>query len=486
VDNFVHSCFHKTDVQFERLFKKYCLKGTIKHKSLKCLFTGPPRVGKTTLRNRLLKKIRNLISSGVTSASGGLEKSITVVIGEARESVTVVMDSNYSDWHIQHDVLDEAQMVLQFTDQQSAPKQLEQGSTSEKRLYSHVPLEPATHLHTIENTSQAATFTPSEAHPNPPPSPSKTVSNDVVKKFIQEVLNSRGLHSIEDIEETTTVYLMDTGGQPEFHEIIPIILQGPALHMVFFNLAISLNEPVHVRFCQEDGSTATITYESSYNGMEMIYQLLSSLYCLSKDSSTHSHAVLIGTHLDQLEEQGKKTIAEINDSIKQLLTNAEFHKQAFLTYPVDGHSEEKSTVFVPVDNYSGGEEEIKQLQEFLKKIIDNHFDPVKLPSSWHFFHLVLRHHYENSPGVCNLADCKALAKGCGLDEDDVPQVLRYLHQHLGTVLYYEEVQELNKLVICDPNVLLRGISQLVVASYAGDRVYHTSAAEIRKTGEIPA
>ena len=118
----------------------------------------------------------------------------------------------------------------------------------------------------------------------------------------------------------------------------------------------------------------------------------------------HSHAVLIGTHLDQLEEQGKKMIAEINDSIKQLLTNAEFHKQAFLTYPVEDSSEEKSTVFVPVDNYSGGEEEIKQLQAFLKQIIDNQFDPVELPTSWHVFHLVLRHHYENSPGVCNIAD----------------------------------------------------------------------------------
>ena len=86
--------------------------------------------------------------------------------------------------------------------------------------------------------------------------------------------------------------------------------------------------------------------------------------------------------------------------------------------------------------------------------------------------------------MCTLANCEALAKGFGLDKD-VVKALRYIHQHLGTVLYYEDMQGLKELVICDPNVLFRRIFHLVVASFAGNRAYHTSAAEIRKTGEIP-
>ena len=99
-------------------------------------------------------------------------------------------------------------------------------------------------------------------------------------------------------------------------------------------------------------------------------------------------------------------------------------------------------------------------------------------------HLILRHRYENSTGVCTLADCQALAKGCGLDENDVPQGIRYIHQCLGTILYYEEIQGLNELVICDPNVLFRGIYQLVDVSFGGDEAQHTITTEIRKTGEI--
>ena len=53
------------DRQLESLLKKYHHQPKIKHKALKYLFTGPPQVGKTTLKKRLLKAIKNLISSGV-------------------------------------------------------------------------------------------------------------------------------------------------------------------------------------------------------------------------------------------------------------------------------------------------------------------------------------------------------------------------------------------------------------------------------------
>ena len=306
------------------------------------------------------------------------------------------------------------------------------------------------------------------------------------KKLMQEILGSKKLHSIKDIEKTTTLYLMDIGGQPEFHEIMPIVFNGPALHLVFFNLAINFNDPIPIQFCQQDGTDSLITYNSSYTGKQMIFQLLSSLYYLSKGLSPDSEsvAVLFATHLDQLMEegQGEKVIEEINDSLKELLSNVEFHDQAFLTYPKE---DEKSTMFIPINNQSGNEEEIHQLQAFLRRVIEDRFGSVELPSSWLFFHLLLRHRYENLPGVCKLADCRALAKECGLDENDVPQVLRYIHQHLGTILFYEQVQGLNELVICDPNVLFESIYQLVAVSFGGDRDHHTVAAKIRETGEIP-
>ena len=429
-------------------------------------------MGKTTLKKRLLKLIKNLISSGVVSPSGGLEKPISVIIGETRECVTVVMESDI-DWKPQHDLLDEAQIVLEFIDKTHHQTPQTPGPKSPPKQVLQTPV--------------ATIAVPFTSGPDPPtPREAEADTLDEAKQLMQEVLASRKLHTIKDIEKTTTLYFMDTGGQPEFHEIMPIILNGPALHLVFFNLTINLDDSISIRFCHQDGTDSVITYNSSYTGKQMIFQLLSSLYYLSKGLSPDSEpaAALIGTHLDQLKDQegqGERKVQEINDSLTELFSNAEFLPQAFLTYP---KQDEKSTIFIPVNNYSGDEEEIKQLQAFLRRVIDNRFGSVELPSSWLFFHMILRHRYENSTGVCTLAECRALAKGCGLDENDVPQVLRYIHRRLGTVLYYEEVQGLNELVICDPNVLFESIYQLVAVSFGGDEAQHTLTTEIRKTGEI--
>ena len=379
------------------------------------------------------------------------------------------------DWKPQHDLLDEAQIVLEFIDRSHHQSSPIPGPTSLPPK--PVPLTPVP----VPATPIATTAVPSKSGPDPPtPMEGRADTLDDAKKLMQEVLASRKLCSIKDIEKTTTLYFMDTGGQPEFHEIMPIILNGPALHLIFFNLTFDLDDLIPIRFCHQDGSDSTITYVSSYTGKQMIFQLLSSLYYFSKSLAPDSEpaAVLIGTHLDQLKEQGER---KINDSLNRLLNNVEFHDQGFLTYP----TRDKNTIFIPVNNYSGDEEEIHQLQAFLKQLIDDRFSPVELPSSWLFFHLLLRHRYENSPGVCKLADCPALARGCGLDEDDVPKVLRYIHQHLGTILFYEDVPGLKELVICDPNVLFERIYHLVAVSFGGDKGYHAITAEIRKTGEIP-
>ena len=477
--NFIDFDLHhiEIDLQVKKLLEKYHHQPKIKHKSLKCLFTGAPRVGKTTLKKRLLKTIKNLITSGVVSPSGGLEKPISVIIGETRECVTVVMESDL-DWKPQHDLLDEAQIVLEFIDKSHL--QISRPTTVLPKPVSPTPF-PATAI-LAPATPVATTAVPSKSGPDSPtPREGESDTLDDAKKLMQEVLSSRKLCSIKDIEKTTTLYFIDTGGQPEFHEIMPIILNGPALHLIVFNLAFDLDEPIPIQFCHQDGTDGTITYVSSYTGKQMIFQLLSSLYYFSKSLSSDREpaAVLIGTHLDQLKGQDEM---KVNDFLNRLLNNVEFYDQGFLTYP----TKDKSTIFIPVDNYSGDEEEIHLLQAFLRQVICDRFSPVELPSSWLFFHLLLRHRYENSPGVCKLADCQVLARGCGLDQKDVPQVLQYIHRYFGTILFYEEVQGLNELVVCDPNVLFGSIYQLVAVSFAGTRVHHTSAAEVRKTGEIPS
>ena len=300
------------DSQLMNLLEKYRHQRMLKHKSLKCLFTGPPRTGKTTLKKRLLKTIKNLISLGVASPSGGFENPVSVVIGETKERVTVVMESDV-EWQTQHDLLDEAKTVLGFIHQNttasvvptahhpsplptSNPDPVTQDPPTLNPPTSDSPaLDPPT---SDLPSSGPDSPTPDPPHFNQPPLIGTEADMDTLddaKQLMQEVLTKRGLRTIEDIEKTTTLYLMDTGGQPEFHEIMPVVLNGPALHLVFFNLSINLDQSISIRFCQQDGTSATITYKSNYTGKQMIYQLLSSLYYtyLNKDKSPQSELATV-------------------------------------------------------------------------------------------------------------------------------------------------------------------------------------------------
>ena len=100
---------------------------------------------------------------------------------------------------------------------------------------------------------------------------------------MKEVLEKKGLKSIQDMEETITAHIMDFGGQPEFQDVLSVVLRGPALHLVFFNASLGLNDPVHIKFCPQKGSAEScIEYDTKYTMCEMLFQILSSLYSLSK------------------------------------------------------------------------------------------------------------------------------------------------------------------------------------------------------------
>ena len=221
----------------------------------------------------------------------------------------------------------------------------------------------------------------------------------------------------------------------------------------------------------------------------MIHQLLSSFYSIhnrevekAPDSSassieegkSHSAAILLATYADHY--KGDNHLLEINQQLLQWLESCEFDKK-FLTY-----STSSPLIFTPIDNMYGSKQEISEFESFLAPIIKE-FPKVKLPCSFTLFHLILQHKFE-SPGVCSIEEAIELGSGCGIRQSDVITVLEYLHKHLGTILFYEEVKELREIVIVNPNILFQCLTEIIMESFAGTRSHVTGLAHVRETGEI--
>ena len=460
---------HSTDSTVLASYARY---KQIKVKAVKCILSGPPRVGKTIFLKRILKRIENIHhSDSGTTHSTGFERSITVPIFESLESVSMVT----SDWWTKQKI--EEEYLLQFL-KASFEKKDEYVVTTDDCPHSspvrspRVSLDESSHQVSEVLTDQAC-FSQQKGFDNP------------VEKYLEDMMvldQDDSIWDICDLEHVTILNLMDTGGQPEFHEILPVILQGPSLHLLFFNLYLNLTDKVDIEYMGET-TNAPITYKSNYNTLQMLHQLLSSFYSISKDAG-FSTAVLIATHVDLLEEKTKKQIiTEKNDDLTKEFKQSDFYDH-FLTFP--NNDDGKNVIFHPVNNMYGTKEEMAKMRNFLTSLIaSKRFMIKELPCIWVVFHMILRRRYEKPTGVCTLHQCTALAIECGIEKVHVPEVLEYFHHNLGTVLYYKDVPKLNEIVICDPNILFQSITYLITASFGGIKDCHDWAKKIRTTGEIP-
>ena len=146
---------------------------------------------------------------------------------------------------------------------------------------------------------------------------------------------------------------------------------------------------------------------------QMLFQILSSLYCLSKtlgnitlpsgEALPHftPTAVLIGTHTDQ-----KMSVDEVSASLEGFLQDTEFWKEDFVRTPTSC-----SSVFYPLDNQNGTKEEIQGLQKFIRQLILQRLKSTPMPKSWLLFHIALRHRYEVA-GWCTMKQC--VDSGCSV------------------------------------------------------------------------
>ena len=480
----------------------YSTEEKIAIRSVKCFLTGLPGVGKTTFLNRLSEKIVNLNLTGEESCSStGLEAPLPVCVFDETQFSTAIVSSK--KWQVQQGNKDSAAVMIDVLRSTSLGKK-------EDKIEAFVPA-PSPQINNIEVTTDSTSDVLANASSNSTAThvndtqvvavvdeQSSVVAPrphvDTISEYIQHVLQTKGLSSIEHLHNMSMIYLVDTGGQPEFHELLPIILRGSALYFIFFSLAYSLYQKVHVRYRLPEGDTRSsdITYDSFHSSTEMIHQLLSSLYSIHNcelekgpDSSgssleegkSHSAAVLLATYADHLDGADKQArLMEINQQLIQWLESCEIGKE-FLAY-----STSSPLIFTPIDNMYGSKQEISEFESFIAPII-REFPEVKLPRSFALFHLILQHKFE-LPGVCNVEEAIELGSGCGIKQSDVITVLGYLHKHLGTILFYEEVTELREIVIVNPNILFQCLTEIIMESFAGTRSRATGSTHVRETGEI--
>ena len=527
-------------------------------RSVKCFLTGLPRVGKTTFLERICGKPNLAKREESNNISTGYNAPVPIVVchcDKERTEVTTAIVSTCDDWKVLQSneetaaVMFKIKKCVNVTQAQHDPTKHVHTVGSDRHA-------STSSIHNIQGEQNSASIDESPTvltNPDPLPNlevytghakaivkpvptasnanindesnaykPIKPITFDKFDDYVKHVLKEQGLPSIDQLQNMSMVYFIDTGGQPEFHEILPVILRGSSIFLVFFSLEKGLHEKVQVWYQLKADSDdhSPYQYKASCSSIEIVYQLISSFYHsanydvtketsnvllspLIEEDKSHFRAAIIATYADKLkykvkdidiDEQKKSAelkdqYLKVNQELKKALHSCSFSETGFLTQL----NVDSELLFFPIDNMDGTDEEIVDVKEKLTPLIRN-FPDHKLPRSVAIFHLVLQHNFKTT-GVCSIQEAIDLGHECGIKEANinVKAVLRYFHKNLGTILFYDTVnctkdpksqQCINGIVVCDPNILYECITNIIIVSFAGTGPDTGHAKHVRETGEI--
>ena len=487
-----------TGTQNRNLVKQHIeQQGSLPVRSMKCFLIGPSCVGKTSARRRLTGEIDH-ISQNEIVPSTGIDAPLTVRLHHPTEQSSVLLSEGWHSQGLEEQCLTVCSHVLNSPNQ---PPLSSSSSNAEASIVtaspeavrrSTKPLSKLTDLFkrawkTLARRPVTAT-TQDEvlaAQGEVSDKQDATAARDELTTALTKLVRADDWKSIRDflkeIQTLTLLHIVDIGGQPEFHEILPLLLHGLALNLIFLNVTQDLDSLYTVIY--RDGSGAnTLQYQSEFTIREIMQRALCTISSLQTSKTNKPAAILIGTYLDRT---NKRAVLDLDRSIQESFKNADFMKSDVLC-SVNKQGEEKRYIH-PLDNISGDPSEIDELRRLISTIVHDRFTPEDVPTAALLLHLILRMKFDRSPGWCTLDQCIKIAESCGISKEDLLReggILQYLHDKFGTILYYRKLKKLSKRVIVNTNVIMGPPARLFIVAFGAIKTEQQTAEHIRATGEI--
>ena len=498
-------------------------------KYIKLLMFGPPRSGKTSLRRRLIGEIINLIDQATVQPSTGAVDAHNVVVKLADEKMTssaaVISETTWravgkggaentdldEELHLLYRFISKGSVGITSTDvdeprpsaSESVLQEVQESINTADTDNDKGPLKSNKLLENMPKPSkEAVTANATVTEGQTMMVNHHTVSDSEMKEIegafeaFNNALKSRaGRQQLKVLlEKTILLNLVDTGGQPAFIEMLPMLTIGPALYLIFLRLDQELKQSYSIQYVSEDNEEVSLG-ESTYTLQEVIFQVLSSIACFRSDTSSvtslpekqqitshHSQAaMLVGTYKDKLKgspEEVKSKIKQIDgalqEDLKEILYTDLFEADRNLLRYAS-----KDQLMFDVDNMTGSKDEVAKIRKRLEEVILHEFNELPIPASWLMFGLFLRRMGKH---LVSLSLCEEISRR--LQVSDVREAIWFLHHCIGVLMYYPDVEELKDVVICDPQIVFDSVTELILNTFKFEAAGKAACDKFKQTGQF--
>ena len=429
--------------------------GSVNISIIKCLVLGIAGVGKTHLKWLLLSENtdKRRVSTGIA------DNPVHAFVGSVKSILAGVDEKDTSNW----EVLDESKLMqVLINAYQNEPSSISASvsiaTQASPRPAAHQQpsrvADPLSKLHVDVKVSS-----PSSIEPVLPPSiEHQEISSDLTmednfndnpaagvisSRFIEAfkiVIGKKVLHF-----KVTLVQFIDSGGQPQFLDILPAFIQDVSAIVFAVNLSESLDHCPEIYFYGQNSQPVGKPYTSPSSHKQVLEQCMRAF--ATKTRGSHPYLFVMGTHRDE-EQKCSETKKEKEEIIKRV-ANSEFLIQKTGVEAIWGVNSK-----IP-------EKEDEEVAHKLRRSIvancskDNHR---LLPLKWFVLEMQIR---ASAPqGVLSLKKCLQQAQRLDMDEKGLEAALLHMVKY-NLFLWYHEVPGLREVVFSDPQVILKIITALV-------------------------
>ena len=308
--------------------------------------------------------------------------------------------------------------------------------------------------------SLASSSSPSQKETMRQPSPAVKVDASrreetwCVRRAMKRQYLSRmqaGAKKKSDLNDKDVLDVDDTGGQPMFHEVLPVFIQNTMLGV----LVVKLNKPLDsfplVEFYTR-GERVGEPFKSPFTHLDTLRHCMRVIRSTC-DRNTCPKIAFVGTHKDLQHECPQESIEmkekKLRSIIPQEMEDNIIHGESLLlAVNVKTPGDEDETVISILR---------KKAKEELHKL-----KPKKVPLRYIPLEMAFqRMAKEQGKSVMSKEECFEVAATYNFTRESFEAALKYLHG-LKLIFYYEEV--LPNIVFIDAQAILDKITELVVHS----------------------
>ena len=351
--------------------------------------------------------------------------------------------------------------------------------------------------------------------PPPPPPPSSHGRDDTTEALavqdpleLLEQARDRFLlkHNLSteaefDEKQCTFIYLLDTGGQPSFQNVVPLLLDFPCNILHVFKASERLTDPYVNAFCR-DGATEE-KRANSRSTWELMKESITAAYTMSMKSKRQLKAFdmpnepqlrifLVGTHLSHLPEdpEAKRALLDHNKKVLEEMDNKPYDGNR--VFPPKEVVYEGAGSYFLLDSQLQGDSKMKdhtykvvnalrsQLADFNSRLA------LKVPKVWFCLQLITS---SVEKKMWKFTEVKEFCLRCQfiqpVDPDRQLLALLNLFHCLGFYLYFDLNEYKEQWICTDATFLYKEMSKVLSVQYGPSESSSPELRNFKEKGVIP-